>query len=103
MFGIVRVKFPFGYDIVNPFLFLKALCFLTNVHVFKFPLRKEFQLHRSLVAYIRRKHVEKRERKQQQHSEHRTHIISITLSILPLTPAGPGGPHAKESALPSPG
>ena len=65
VFRIVRVKFPFGYDIVNPFL--KALCFLTNVHVFKFPLRREeSQLHRSLVAYTRGKHVEKRERKQRQ-------------------------------------
>ena len=63
VFRIVRMTFPFKYDTVNPFL--KALCFLTNVHVFKNPLRKEeFKLHRAFTAYRFKKHTEKKKKKE---------------------------------------
>lgn len=63
VFRVVRMRFPFGYELVNPFL--RALCFLTNINVLKRPLRRnEYMLHRAFMECRRRKHEERRARKQ---------------------------------------
>lgn len=59
VFGILRMKVPFKYDMMNPLL--NALCYPTDVHAFKNPLRKEeFKLHRAFVACRLEKHTEKK-------------------------------------------
>ena len=87
VFRMVRTKVPSGCDMVNPFL--KALCFLANVHVFKSPLRKEeFKLHRALVACRHKKHAERKKASNNNREggeglprtqEHVTHTSSIPL------------------------
>ena len=52
VFRIVRVRFPFTFEYVSPYL--KALCFLTNVSVYMSPLREDdFKLHRVLYTFWR--------------------------------------------------
>ena len=84
VFRIVRMKFPFGYDMVNPFL--KALCFLTNVHVFKSPLRKEeFKLHRAFVACRLKKHTEKKKKASNNSSNVQRGEESLNITNSPFT------------------
>lgn len=79
VFRIVRAKFPFGYEIVNPFL--KALCFLTNVHVRTKPLRaEEYKLHRAFITMRKNKQMEKRRRKSAQHAREEGRINDSNLS-----------------------
>ena len=67
VFRIVRVRFPFTFEYVNPYL--KALCFLTNVNVYMSPLREDdFKLHRALIEYTRNKNEGKKKKHRSQQS-----------------------------------
>ena len=88
VFRMVRTKVPSGCDMVNPFL--KALCFLANVHVFKSPLRKEeSKSHRALVACRHKKHAEKKKASNNSSNVQRGRSLNITDP--PFTMSQPGG------------
>ena len=84
VFRMVRTKVPSGCDMVNPFL--RALCFLANVHVFKSPLRKEeFKLHRALVACRLKKHTEKKKKASNNSSNVQRGEESLNITNSPFT------------------